>query len=84
MKDFSINTVQLNDYVIYKEYNYKSGLPVLNIGSTCEFVQVLLNVTAEKVENICKRLNYMCRYNMLNLRYSYSILEDCDDSFEDK
>ena len=74
----------MNDYVIYKEYSYRSGLPTLNLGSTKEFVQVLPDCGESEVADICKRLNYMCRYNMLNLRYSYSILEDCDDSFEDE
>ncbi len=73
----------MRDYVIYKEYNYRSGLPVMNVGSTREFVQVLPDCRESEVADICKRLNYMCRYNLLNLRYSYSVLEDCPESFEE-
>lgn len=74
----------MNDYVIYREYSYRSGLPTLNMGSTCEFVQVLPDCREAEVANICKRLNFMCKNNMLNLKYSYRVLEDCDDSFENE
>ena len=52
MSDFSINTVQLKDYVIYKEYAFRSGMPTINMFNTREFVQVLLDTTSEKVKDI--------------------------------
>lgn len=75
MSDFSINTVQLKDYVIYKEYAFRSGIPTI----TREFVQVLLDTTPEKVKDACKRLNKLCENNRLNLQYNYEELKRCDE-----
>lgn len=79
MSDFSINTVQLKDYVIYKEYAFRSGIPTINMFNTREFVQVLLDTTSEKVEDVCKRLNRLCENNMLNLQYNYEELKNYDE-----
>lgn len=79
MSDFSINTIQLKDYVIYKEYAFRSGMPTINTFNTREFVQVLLDTTPEKVKDVCKRLNKLCENNMLNLQYNYEELEKCDE-----
>ena len=79
MSDFSINKVQLKDYVIYKEYAFRSGIPTINMFNTREFVQVLLDTTLEKVKGICKRLNKLCENNCLNLQYNYEELKKCDE-----
>ena len=76
MSDFSINTIQLKDYVIYKEYAFRSGMPTINMFNTREFVQVLLDTTSEKVKDVCKRLNRLCENNMLNLQqFHLNVLE---------
>ena len=78
MSNFSINTVQLKDYVIYKEYVFRSGIPTINTFNTREFVQVLLDTTLEEVKDVCKRLNKLCENNALNLQYNYEELEKYD------
>ena len=78
MSNFSINTVQLKDYVIYKEYVFRSGIPTINTFNTREFVQILLDTTLEEVKDVCKRLNKLCENNALNLQYNYEELEKYD------
>lgn len=69
----------MKDYAIYKEYAFKSGMPTINMFNTREFVQVLLDTTPEKVEDVCKRLNKLCENNRLNLQYNYEELNSYDE-----
>lgn len=69
----------MKDFVIYKEYAFKSGMPTINMFNTREFVQVLLDTTPEKVEDVCKRLNKLCENNRLNLQYNYEELNSYDE-----
>lgn len=43
----------MSDYVVYKEYQFRAGMPVMHEDNTREFVQVFLNVSDDTVAEIC-------------------------------
>lgn len=71
----------MKDYVIYKEFMHRSGMPEEVIGSR-EFVQVLSNTTEEQMFNICRRLNMTCKHTGINRHYGFYELEEYDGCFD--
>lgn len=43
----------MSDYVVYKEHQFRVGMPVMHMDNTREFVQVFLNISDGTVAEIC-------------------------------
>ena len=73
----------MKDYVIYKEYTHRSGMPE-EVKDSREFVQVLMSTTDEQMFNICQRLNMTCKHRGINLHYGFTKLEEYDGCFDNE
>lgn len=81
IESHSIHIPEIKDYVIYKEYMYRSGMPSIQMDSR-EFVQVLFGVVEEQALYLCRRLNAACKHRGMNLHYGFTELEPYKGEFE--
>lgn len=81
IESHSLFIPEIKDYVIYKEYMHRSGMPK-EVKDSREFVQVISGVAEDQMIYLCRRLNATCKHSGMNLHYGFTELEPYKDEFE--